>query len=109
MQRLCVFSIVLLQVCASFAADPSNMKIPAVKKIGAKEVQPQRSVFEGRRWNNPLVLKTADEAAKHFDKTNLAKLNKQVDYDRQYVLLFAWGGSGGDRLTYEADGESTCV
>ena len=104
MQRYCFLSMVLFLLAhLAVAADDSNMSIPAVKKVDTKEVVPLRSVFERRRYNDPLVIKTADEAAKHFDEKNLAKLAEQVDFDRQYVLVFAWGGSGGDRLTHAVD------
>ena len=48
----------------------------------------------------PIVIKSAEEAAKHFDAKGLAAIRKQVDFAQQTVLIFAWRGSGGDRLNY---------
>jgi hypothetical protein len=69
---------------------------PPIKQL--EKVVPKRSVFEGSSWKKPLLLKSEKEAAEHFDAEELAKLNKQVDFAKQFVLLFAWRGSGQDRL-----------
>ena len=69
---------------------------PPIKQI--EKLAPKRTVFEGSSWKKPLVLKSEKEAAEHFDADELAKLTKQVDFAKQFVLLFAWRGSGQDKL-----------
>jgi hypothetical protein len=64
------------------------------------QVTPARSVFKNSAWNKPLVLKSRDEAAKHFGKDALATIARKVDFKKQIVLVFAWQGSGGDKLEY---------
>ena len=59
---------------------------------------PKPAVFEGSSWKTPRALKSAKDAAEWFDDDELAKLAKQVDFGKQVVLLFAWRGSGQDRL-----------
>ena len=59
---------------------------------------PKRNVFDRSGWKKPLVLRSQEEAANHLDAEELAKLRKQVDFAKQFVLLFAWRGSGQDRL-----------
>jgi hypothetical protein len=51
-------------------------------------------------WNKPQVIRSDEDAAKHFDKEGLAALGKKVDLKKQIVLIFAWKGSGQDRLSY---------
>ena len=65
------------------------------------KVTPEKSVFKNSAWNKPLVIKSQDEAAKHFGKDALEVIAKKVDFKKQIVLVFAWQGSGGDKLAYE--------
>jgi hypothetical protein len=71
-------------------------QVPPIKQL--EKVAPKRTVFEGSSWKKPLVLKSEKEAGEHFDADELAKLAKQVDFAKQIVLLFAWRGSGQDKL-----------
>ena len=48
----------------------------------------------------PIVLKSEDDAAKYFGKDALETLGKDVDFKKQFVLVFAWQGSGGDKLSF---------
>jgi hypothetical protein len=68
--------------------------------LAVKHVRPNQSVFKGSSPRKPLVIRTAEQAAEHFAKDQLEALNKQVDFQKQVVLLFAWRGSGQDRLGY---------
>ncbi len=45
-------------------------------------------------------IESLEEAAKTFDAKSLANLKKQVDFDKRFVLVFAWSGSGQDHLDY---------
>ena len=47
-----------------------------------------------------MVLHSEQEAAECFPAEELAKLKKQVNFTQQVVLLFAWKGSGQDKLTH---------
>lgn len=83
---------------AVFAAD-SPAKLPPIKAV--KNAKPKKDVFKVASLKKPLMIKSEKEAAKHFTKDGLAKLKKQVDFGKQIVLVFAWKGSGQDRLTYD--------
>jgi hypothetical protein len=87
-----ILSIVTICVATSVAS--------AQNPIVAIKVTPEKSVFEGSMWNKPIVVKSKDDAAKHFGKDELATLEKEVDFKKQFVLIFAWRGSGGDKLSY---------
>ena len=64
------------------------------------KVTPEKSVFKNSAWNKPLVIKSQDEAARHFGKDALDTIARKVDFKKQIVLVFAWQGSGGDKLEY---------
>jgi hypothetical protein len=59
--------------------------------------------------NKPVKVTDKEELAKAVpDKDAQAAIAKQVDFKKEYVLLFAWSGSSGDRLTMSAEkGEVT--
>ncbi len=77
-------------------ASGEQVQLPPLKQLD--NLVPSRSVFKGANWRAPLVLRSPEEAARHFPAEELAKLGKQVDFSKQFVLLFAWLGSGQDRL-----------
>ena len=72
----------------------------AQKPIVAIQVTPESSVFKGSAWDKPIVIKSSQDAARHFSKDSLKTLETAVDFDKQFVLVFAWRGSGGDKLSY---------
>jgi hypothetical protein len=85
--------IVLFTVGATGQPEDKTPPIDLVKAM------PEKSVFKDAAWDKPIVIKSAEEAAKHFDKRGLGVLTKEVDFKKQYVLVFAWRGSGKDQLS----------
>lgn len=82
---------------ASPGAPPAaDASVPPLREIGG--LAPLPAVFEAASRTAPLVLRSADDAARHFTAAGAAALAKQVDFARQFVLVFAWRGSGQDRL-----------
>ena len=65
------------------------------------DVSPNRDIFDAASRTEPLQLESAEVAAEHFGEEELAALNESVDWENQIVLIFAWRGSGQDRLTYD--------
>jgi len=99
MKRFAVLFVLLpTVVVAAPAGEKPNPKLPPIKAL--KGVKPNPSVFKAAKRKKPLVIKTEKVAARYFSKNALAKLTKQVDFKQQFVLVFAWRGSGGDRLNY---------
>jgi hypothetical protein len=78
-----------------FAARANHDPITELKDLSAEE-----AVFKGASRTKPVVLKSLKNGAKYFGKEALAKISKAVDFEKQSVLLFAWKGSGQDRLQY---------
>ena len=62
---------------------------------------PNAGIFKNATRNKPLVLRSNADAAMHFDKQELVQLRQSVDFKKQIVLVFAWKGSGQDRLTFD--------
>lgn len=88
--------IVLLLALVSLASRAADL--PPIKDLSG--VKPQPTVFNVAKATAPLVIASEKDAAEHFDKDELAKLAKEVDFTKQVVLVFAWRGSGGDKLDY---------
>lgn len=90
----------LMMVCVlmGMIANAKAEEIAPIKAVAG--VQPKVSVFEVSSATKPLVLSSEKEAAEHFDKEQLANLMKEVDFRKQVVLVFAWRGSGEDKLDY---------
>jgi len=72
----------------------------AQEAIVSIKAKPDSSIFKNSNFNKPIVVKSKEEAAKHFGKEATAALVKAVDFKKQIVLVFAWRGSGGDQLNY---------
>jgi hypothetical protein len=72
----------------------------AQEPIVAIKITPEKSVFKDSAWNKPLVIKSSEDAVKHFGKDAIETLGKEVDFKKQFLLVFAWRGSGGDKLSY---------
>jgi len=72
----------------------------AQEAIAPIKAMPENSIFKNSNFNKPIVVKSKEEAAKHFGKEAVASLVKAVDFKKQFVLIFAWRGSGGDQLNY---------
>ena len=74
---------------------------PPITRIDAIAVQAQ--VFEAASPRHPVVIRSVQEAAFYFPAPDLARLSGEVDFSRQVILLFAWRGSGQDRLEYQEE------
>ena len=78
-----------------FAATANHEPITELKDLSVEE-----AVFTDASRTKSVVLKSLENSAKYFDKEALAAISKAVDFEKQIVLLFAWKGSGQDRLQY---------
>ena len=52
------------------------------------------------QWDQPAVIKSAEEAANFFDEDELASVTDNIDFANHHLLIFAWQGSGRDRLEH---------
>ena len=85
----------LLFINAGWAGEP----IVEIAEVKVPEFTLESGLDGGKK---PLLLQSSDEAAAYFGATkNLATLKDKVDFSKQKVLVFAWRGSGQDRIVYE--------
>ena len=103
MRRLRFVPIVALglSVCLTTRADePKDKKgedeVPVIRELSAKGLRFER----GGSVMKPAIVTSAKELAKGMpEEADRERVNKEVNWDTQYVLAFSWGGSGGDKLT----------
>lgn len=87
-------------LAAAFLAAPALAADdkPAVKEISTKGLKLAFPKPPGKP-TEPTVIKTADELAKcPVCGGEADAIKKQVDFSKEKLLVFAWGGSGGDKL-----------
>jgi hypothetical protein len=97
MRLLTLTALVLL--APALLAEPSEpKKEPAVREIKVDDLRfPERpGVFRPPT----KIANATDLTAAIPDKNVQARILKEVDLNKEYLLLFAWSGSGGDRLSY---------
>lgn len=95
--RLAIAAVVL--ACAHLTSAAANAAMEPIEEI--KNATPNDSVFQDAARGKPLEIRSAEDAAKYFSDKNLAALKASVDFEKQVVLVFAWRGSGQDKLTYD--------
>ncbi len=95
--------VAALMLASSFAAGDDKA---AVKEISTKEL---KLVFPKRgKATAPAEIKSADDLAKNESLKGAADaINKQVNFDKEKVVFFAWAGSGQDRITPDATAPGT--
>ena len=95
--------LAMLLIPAGLLAEQQPQKIPAVTRL---DVAPKASVFDDATRVKPIELTSAEAAGKYIEGDALDALNKQVDWEKQTVLIFAWKGSGQDRMATDiSEGE----
>ena len=95
---ICVVAAGCLLVGVKGLAGEPDPKLPPIQEL--KSPRPTQAVFRASSARKPLVIETAEAAAEWFDEKALAELKEKVDFAQQKLLIFAWRGSGQDRLTY---------
>jgi len=86
------FAMVIPQ---ALAAEPDSNVSP-IQKL--ERVQPKQHIFEAASAKEPLVLHNLEKAREYFEEGALKAIAEKVDFTQQVVLVFAWRGSGQDRL-----------
>lgn len=91
-----------MRVCAMLAVlfagsvAPADDK-PAVKEIATKDLK--LAFPQAGKATEPTSITSADDLAKNeVVKGEADALKKQIDFAKEKLVVFAWGGSGGDKL-----------
>lgn len=79
-----------------------NLHQPATDAAGPvvriKGILVNPKTFKPGRQRKPIRVESLDDAKKIMPAKAVAALKKQVDFEKQVVLVFAWRGSGQDKL-----------
>jgi hypothetical protein len=97
--------LMMLAVPALYAdkAEPDDPKAPKARELKLEKATPEG---EARGRIAPIKVADADELSKHVSaKAGREEILKQVNLKREYLVLFRWAGSGGDRVMMSADGD----
>ena len=82
--------VLLLITGMAFGQDP----------IVALKFKPPRPAVKDVAWNKPFDVNSTEKAEELFGKEAAKGIGKEVDFTKQYLLVFLWQGSGGDKLNF---------
>lgn len=92
--RSLLYAVAILLVGSAAKADDK----PAVKEIDTKDFKIM-APRDGKA-TAPTEIKTADELAKNAILKDVTEaIQKHVNFKKEKLVLFAWWGSGQDRIT----------
>lgn len=89
LRKLGVLAVALMTPLALSAGDAAKVREIDTSKL--------KIDFEKGRVNKPKLIASVEELDKAIPDADAVK--KKVDFTKEKLLLFAWGGSGGDKLT----------
>ena len=72
--------------------------LPPIQDITDIKVNEER--WKVAKRGVPLTFHSKSEVTKYFAEPQLKLLLKKVDFQKQILLVFAWRGSGQDKMTY---------
>ena len=71
----------------------------AMKEL--KELTVRESAFRNARPPQPTAVRSDEEAEKLFEGESLAAFRREIDFSKEQAVVFAWQGSGQDRIKAE--------
>jgi len=98
--HLLVPTIAALFLMSALAADEPKKGAREIEVKDLKVEQPRGEVKKPARITKKEELEKAVSG-----KEVQEKIAKQVDFAREHLLLFAWQGSGGDKLSVKTEDE----
>ncbi len=91
--------VLLLFFSAAVVAGAPDALLPPITAL--KGIKAKPNIFKAATRKKPLVIRSEKDAADYYSPKALAALKEKVDFEKQFVLVFAWRGSGQDRLSYD--------
>ena len=71
--------------------------LPPIQDI--TDIKANEQIWKVAKRGVPLTFHNKSEAARYFAEPQLKLLLKKVDFQKQTLLVFAWRGSGQDKIT----------
>jgi hypothetical protein len=91
--------LLVLPILAADNPEPKGKTPPKPRQIKMEGLPTSEGVF-----GKPAKIASPKELEKTIaDKGVRQKIAKQVDFKKEYLLLFRWAGSGGDRVSVTVD------
>ena len=85
------------------ADDKTDPKVQPVRELIVKDLKIGKVKA---KLDEPAKVTNAEELAKLVaDKDEAAKIAKEIDFAKEYLIVFAWEGSGQDRLDHAIKAE----
>jgi len=75
----------------------------AIEPIQRIVGSPNEAAFKAADGSKPLTVRSKEDLAKYFDDDQVTDICKAVDFKKQFILVFAWRGSGRDELDFGVD------
>jgi hypothetical protein len=95
--RLTLFAVLLVVPAALADVEPKDKKVVA-REIVVSGLPSIRAAF-----GEPTKITSKEDAEKTLGKELSEKVLKEVDLKKEFLLLFRWSGSGGDKLSMTQD------
>ncbi len=91
--------LLVLPVLAADSPEPKGRKPVKLREIKVENLPTSEGAF-----GKPAKIASQKDLEKAVaDKDVRQKISKQVDFKKEYLLLFRWAGSGADRLSVSVD------
>ncbi len=81
--------------------EPDDPKAPKARELDLKGIT---ASGEGGRFA-PNKITKADDLDAYVGKEGKEAILKQANLKKEYLVVFRWAGSGGDRVTMSAEGD----
>lgn len=101
MRLSAIVLVFVVGVALAEKPEPAKKDGPTAREIDAKGLKLAGKVTGGVK--SPTKVTSKEDLEKLFDKDSSAALLKKVDFKNEYLLVFAWAGSGGDKLSFKVE------
>jgi hypothetical protein len=81
--------------------EPKDGKASEARELKVKDIKVDSKPGRGPKATKITSAKELADAI--ADKDSQDKLAKLVDFKKEYLLMFFWQGSGGDRITFKVE------
>jgi hypothetical protein len=83
-------------------AEPEDPKAPKARQLDLKDIMVSGEAGGPLR---PVKVTTEKDLEGYVGKDGKASILKQANLKKEYLVVFRWAGSGGDKLSMSADGD----